>query len=134
MPTDVYSKPEVLLGDLRGGLCSSGLCKQLRTVAAQEIEELMRENEELSSAGAGISEAHTRACMERDLWKERHDRERAAHAKNLTEQQNVEAERNRLRASLLRHACICGPTDPDPLAHSECCEYRIACLGERNGG
>jgi hypothetical protein len=39
---------------------------------------------------------------ERDLWKERHDRERAAHAKNLTEQQKCEAERDRLREALER--------------------------------
>lgn len=37
------TKNETLLGDLRGGLCSSGLCKQLRSVAADEIERLQRE-------------------------------------------------------------------------------------------
>lgn len=36
----IYAKPEVLLGDLRGGLCSSGLCRQLRAVSADEIERL----------------------------------------------------------------------------------------------
>lgn len=41
-----------------------------------------------------------KVTRDRDLWKERHDRERAAHAKNLTEQQKVEAERNRLRTTL----------------------------------
>lgn len=44
--TDLYSKPEVLLGDLRRGVCSSGLCRQLRAVAADEIERLMRERDE----------------------------------------------------------------------------------------
>jgi len=37
--THPYSgKPDVLLGDLRGGMCNSGLCRQLRAVAADEIE------------------------------------------------------------------------------------------------
>lgn len=36
--TSPYAKPEVLLGDLRDGICSSGLCRQLRAVAADEIE------------------------------------------------------------------------------------------------
>ena len=43
-----------------------------------------------------------RLIRDRNLWKERHDRERAAHAKNLTEQQKCEAERDRLRAALER--------------------------------
>lgn len=38
---------------------------------------------------------------ERDQWEERHSRERASHAKNLTEQQKVEVERNRLKAALI---------------------------------
>lgn len=33
-------------------------------------------------------------------------------------------ERDRLRAGLLGHACVCGPTDPDPSVHREDCPYR----------
>jgi 16S rRNA U516 pseudouridylate synthase RsuA-like enzyme len=40
MPANSLTKQETLLGDLRHGLCSSGLCKQLRGVAADEIERL----------------------------------------------------------------------------------------------
>lgn len=47
-----------------------------------------------------VKSATEQLVRERDLWKERHDRERAAHAKNLTEQLKVETERNRLRAAL----------------------------------
>lgn len=75
--------------------------------AADEIERLARERDQLLTA---IGEHVTvrsdqyaliqRLTKDRDLWKERHDRERAAHAKNLTEQQKVEAERDRLRAAL----------------------------------
>lgn len=35
-----------------------------------------------------------------------------------------------LRSELLRHACHCGPTDPDPAVHREDCAYRIALLGD----
>lgn len=38
---------ETLLGDLREGQCSSGLCKQLRSVAADELERLQREVEKI---------------------------------------------------------------------------------------
>ncbi len=37
-----------------------------------------------------------RLTTDRDRWKERHDRERAAHAKNLIEQQKCERERDEL--------------------------------------
>lgn len=30
----------------------------------------------------------------------------------------------RLRTGLLAHACMCGPTDPDPAVHREDCPYR----------
>lgn len=43
----LYAKQETLLGDLRGGLCSSGLCRQLRAVAADEIERRLKESESL---------------------------------------------------------------------------------------
>lgn len=36
----MMDKESVLLMDLRHGLCSSGLCKQLRSVAAEEIQRL----------------------------------------------------------------------------------------------
>ena len=99
---ELYSgKPEVLLGDLRAGICSSGLCRQLRAVAADEIERLTRERDEARNASVpGSAAAFDRLTKDRDLWKERHDRECAAHAKNLGEQQKVEAERDRMRSAL----------------------------------
>ena len=67
-----------------------------------------------------------RLTRDRDLWKERHDRERAAHAKNLTEQQRVEAERDRLRAEnadlhrRFREMCdIAFPSSPTDVGHDE---------------
>jgi hypothetical protein len=54
MAADKSSKNEVLLGDLRGGMCSSGLCKQLRGVAADEIERLTRELAEAHRIFASI--------------------------------------------------------------------------------
>lgn len=53
--SSVYSKPEVLLGDLRGGLCSSGLCKQLRSVAADEIERLTRERDHFQACWNAVA-------------------------------------------------------------------------------
>ena len=107
MDDRIYSKPEVLLGDLRGGLCSSGLCKQLRSVAADEIERLdsdaaneRTERESWQAIAKTRADEGKQLRRERDQWEERHNRERAAHAKNLTEQQKCEAERDRLRAAL----------------------------------
>jgi len=40
-----YTERPVLIGDLREGLCSSGLCKQLRAVAADEIERLTEDRD-----------------------------------------------------------------------------------------
>ena len=63
-----------------------------------------------------------RLTRDRDLWKERHDRERAAHAKNLTEQQKCELERAQLRIALdalleryvdLVNCGDCGNWDPE---------------------
>lgn len=45
-----YANPDTLLGDLRGGLCSSGLCRQLRAVAADEIERLLISERMLDAA------------------------------------------------------------------------------------
>jgi hypothetical protein len=65
-----------------------------------------------------LADETERLTRDRDLWKERHDRERAAHAKNLTEQQKCEAERDRLRAGLQRIFDIANgmqSAGPDPI-------------------
>jgi hypothetical protein len=36
----------------------------------------------------------------------------------------LQQENERLRAGLLAHACMCGPTDPNPSVHRENCPYR----------
>jgi hypothetical protein len=46
----VMTKNEILLGDLRQGLCSSGLCKELRSVAADEIERLTTQRDNYATA------------------------------------------------------------------------------------
>jgi len=65
-----------------------------------------------------IVDEMARVARDRDLWKERHDRERAAHAKNLTEQQKVEAQRDRLREAIYWALGERGdfPGEPPPLA------------------
>lgn len=55
-----------------------------------------------------------RLTRDRDLWKERHDRERAAHAKNLTEQQKVKAERDRLSEEVAKYKTWAASCDPSP--------------------
>lgn len=42
----------------------------------------------------------------------------------------ISRDNQRLRAALLQYACHCGPTDPNPAAHREDCEYRVALSGE----
>lgn len=68
-PDTIYSKPEVLLGDLRGGVCSSGLCKQLRSVAADEIEQLTQQVADLQAARRARLEEIGRLTKDRDYWR-----------------------------------------------------------------
>lgn len=120
-PNDLaYTNPDTLLGDLRVGLCSSGLCKQLRAVAATEIERLTQElaniqhdsreyRETMEQTASLLQTRVVELTRERDDWKKRHDREHACHAANLKEQMKVEAERDRLRAALGElHALVWG--------------------------
>ena len=87
----VYAKPEVLLGDLRGGLCSSGLCKQLRSVAADEIERLTQEASEARCIAAELTAA-------RKFDGSEHWSRISAHWNRRCGE--MQAERDRLRAAL----------------------------------
>jgi len=71
---------------------------------AEELRMLVkldgRSRDYTDKAMLSAAEEIERLTRDRDLWKERHDRERAAHAKNLTEQQKCEGERDTAREAL----------------------------------
>lgn len=117
----IYSKPEILLGDLRGGICSSGLCRQLRAVAADEIERL------------GSALAYAQNCDQRqvdEIERLRSERDTAREALRISESyvrelSDFRVEGARLRA-LVAYLCerhhgagVCGMGTHE--AHSNPC-------------
>ncbi len=116
-----------------------------------EIERLTRERDEarnetnamrrileaivpsgIEPGGRRSVEDHVRVALEeieritkdRDWWRALQHSTALLLDHRIAECEKKDAEIKRLRSALLRHACHCGPTDPDPAVHREDCAYR----------